>query len=125
MYGYVVQYIVVHSFRCGLVLNMWLIVKILCMVQTSNMSDTINFKIYYDQGTVLDGPRGVDLRYFQSAIVSLTRPEQRTWSAVMRWLYYTFELDHTLRDLKLSCLATRSPHGTNWELLQLNGTRSW
>lgn len=63
------------------------------IVQYVDMSDAVNFKIYYGQWTVLEGPEGVDLRYFQSVTVSLTRPEQCTWAIVMRQLYYTFELD--------------------------------
>ena len=69
------------------------------------MSDVANFKIYYGRWTIIEGPEGIDLRYFQSATVPLPRAEQRTWGAVMRWLFHSFELDHDVYDLRLSCLA--------------------
>ena len=88
-------------------------------------SDIVNFKIYYGQGTILEGPEGIDLRYFQSATVPLARPEQHTWGAVMRWLFHTFQVDRDVYDLKLSCLSPRRAQPTYWELVQLRGPKSW
>ena len=89
------------------------------------MSDVANFKIYYGRGTIMEGPEGIDLRYFQSAAVPLPRPEQRTFGAVMRWLFHTFQVDRDVYDLRLSCLAPRAGQPTYWELVQLKGTNSW
>ena len=88
------------------------------------MLDATNFKIYYSQGTILEGPEGIDLRYFQLATVPLPRAEQRTWGAVMRWLFHTFQVDRDVYDLRLSCLAPWAGQPTYWELVQLKGTNS-
>lgn len=112
MYGYVVYY-VTQSFSLGsLVLDMWLIVEILFTVQYVKYVGRHQFQNLLRSGAIIEGLEGIDLRYFQSATVTLTRSEQRTWDVVMRWLFHTFHLDYVVCDLRLSCLANRAPHDT-------------
>ena len=73
------------------------------------MSDVAaNFKIYYGQGTIMKGPKMIDLRYFPIGGRAPSKARAAYMGAVMRWLFHTFQVDRDVYDLKLSCLSPRA-----------------
>ena len=89
------------------------------------MSDKILLHVYYGEGVILHGPNGVSLDQFNCVERWVTRPGEKSCTALQNWLMRGFQLNTATHKLNIMAMVSRVNEGYFWELIPINSTSTW
>ncbi len=89
------------------------------------MSSKIPFMIFCGEGSVDNGPTGVQLNGFTHTRKAIDRPIQRTFHSIYNWLEKGLRVNRDTHFLTVQTLVNWANEGAMWELMTISSTAEW
>src|SRR5579859_581043 len=89
------------------------------------MSSKIQFKIFFGGGSIEHGPYGVLLSGFKCAERGIHDPEEKSFSAIYKWLEQGFQINRDTHILTVQTLVSWPTESILYELMSIRNTAEW
>jgi len=89
------------------------------------MSEKTLLHVYYGEGQIMHGSEGVSLEQYNCVERWVTRPGDKSFAALHKWLVRGFDLNAVTSKVDVMALASRASVGYFWELVPIRSTDAW
>ena len=89
------------------------------------MSSRVQFEIFFGDGSVDNGPNGVQLNNFQRVLRGVDRPAERTFQSVYNWLEKGLRTNRDTHFLTVQTVVNWASEGVRWQLMTISNTVEW
>lgn len=89
------------------------------------MSTKVQFIIFFGEGSVDNGPNGVQLNNFKHTSKGIDRPAERSFESIYNWLEKGIRANRDTHFLTIQTLVNWANEGATWELMTISNTTEW
>jgi len=81
--------------------------------------------IFCGEGSVENGPTGVELNGFTHTRKAIDRPIERSFQSIYNWLEKGLRVNRDTHFLTVQTLVNRANEGAMWDLMTISNTAEW